>query len=205
MPQKYAQASPECLQEWLAAARAGSSEALGRLLLAYRPYLIATVHSQIRPDLQVKAGPSDVVQETFLEAQRDFATFRGQTPADLLAWLRRLLLNNLANLRRQYRGTEKRELKRELSLEDNPGVKQNPAVLDELTPQRSALAREEADLVRQALDSLPENYRKVLVLRHQEDKSFVEVGQVLNVSAEAARKLWSRAVERLREAMEPPS
>jgi RNA polymerase sigma-70 factor (ECF subfamily) len=205
MPQKLAQASLECLQEWLAAARAGSSEALGRLLLAYRPYLIVTVQSQIKPDLQVKADPSDLVQETFLEAQRDFASFRGQTPEDLVAWLRRLLLNNLANLRRQYRGTEKRELKRELSIEDNPGVEQNPAVLDELTPQRSAVAREEADLIRRALDRLPENYRRVLQLRHQEDKSFAEVGRILNVSAEAARKLWTRAVVRLREVMEPPS
>jgi RNA polymerase sigma-70 factor (ECF subfamily) len=197
--------APAGVERLLAAARRGSTDALGQLFQAYRPYLIVMARDQLQPELRGKVDSSDLVQETFLEAQRDFAAFQGQTPADLLGWLRRMLLNNVANTRRHYLETDKRQVQRELSLEAHPGVENNPAVLDQLTPQRAALAREEADLVRQALESLPENYRQVLLLRHQEDKSFAEIGAALNVSADAARKLWSRAVIHLREAMEPPS
>ena len=57
-----------------------------------------------------------MVQETFLEAQRDFGRFRGTTDGELRAWLRQLLLHNLANFARSYRGTEKRQVEREVHL-----------------------------------------------------------------------------------------
>jgi RNA polymerase sigma-70 factor, ECF subfamily len=61
----------------VAAARAGSREALGRALEIHRHYLLAIAERQLDPDLRSKGGASDLVQETFLEAQRDFAQFGG--------------------------------------------------------------------------------------------------------------------------------
>ena len=87
------------------AARAGSKEAIGGALEACRGYLLGIAERELDADLRAKGGASDLVQDTFLEAQRDFAGFRGETQADLLAWLRRLLLNNLANFARTYRQT----------------------------------------------------------------------------------------------------
>ena len=91
-------------------AAAGSPEALGSLLEMCRPYLLGVGNQQLEMDLQAKAGASDLVQETFLEAQRDFRGFHGGNEAELLAWLRQILLNNFANLRRHYRDTDKRDL-----------------------------------------------------------------------------------------------
>src|SRR3954470_15181007 len=93
---------------WLGPARAGSSEALGRLLEECRGYLLAVARQELDPRLWPKVSPSDVVQETFLEAHRDFKCFCGDTEKELLAWLRRLLLNNVADRTYRFLGTAKR-------------------------------------------------------------------------------------------------
>src|SRR5215470_12639237 len=88
---------------WLSQARAGSRDALGQMLEAYRTYLLLIANQQLSPELQAKGGASDLVQDTFFEAQRDFAGFAGNSADELQAWLRQLLLHNLANFARQYR------------------------------------------------------------------------------------------------------
>src|ERR671922_827830 len=101
------------IAQWLPAARAGSREALGRVLEAARQYLLSIARQELDPDLRAKNSPSDVVQETFVEAQRAFGHFQGDTEAELLAWLRQLLLHRVGKLRRRYRDTQKRRLARE--------------------------------------------------------------------------------------------
>src|SRR5688500_12674425 len=101
---------------WLGPARAGSAEALGRLLEEFRGYLLTVARQQLDPGLGPKVSPSDVVQQTFLEAQRDFRHFHGDTDEELKAWLRRLLQHNLADMTRRYRGTGKRDAAREVRL-----------------------------------------------------------------------------------------
>ena len=88
---------------WLAAARDGSRDALGQALEACRNYLLLIADRELGADLRPKGGASDLVQETFIEAQRDFDRFGGATEAEWLAWLRQLLKHRLANFRRRYR------------------------------------------------------------------------------------------------------
>ena len=109
--------SPGDAVHHLPAARAGSREALGRVLEACRAYLLRIANEGVSADVQAKGGASDLVQETFLEAHRDFAHFQGNSEAELLAWLRCLLLNNMANFARAYRATGKRQVGREVPLE----------------------------------------------------------------------------------------
>ena len=86
-------------------ARAGSPEALGQLLDGCRGYLMRIARDELDPRLQAKGGASDLVQETFLEAQRDFAAFTGDSEAELLAWLRHRLRYRVAKFVRSYRQT----------------------------------------------------------------------------------------------------
>jgi RNA polymerase sigma-70 factor (ECF subfamily) len=159
-------------------------------------------NQHLAPELQGKFGASDVVQETFLEAQRDFGGFQGRTQVELLAWLRRILLNNLANLTRCYRDTDKRQLAREVPIgQADVGELQAALARETESPSAVALAREEAEALDLALEQLPEHYRQVLLLRYQARLSFEEIGQKLERSAGAARKLWARAVEELQEGM----
>src|SRR5438128_208138 len=92
---------PDC-NRLLHAARAGDGPALGRLLELYRNYLTLLARLQIDQRLQGKFDPSDLVQETFLEAHRDFVQFKGGSEPELVAWLRQILVTNLANLMRHY-------------------------------------------------------------------------------------------------------
>src|SRR5579871_6462581 len=88
-------------------ARAGEAQALGRLMECYRNYLGLLARLQIGRRLQGKVDPSDLVQETFLDACRAFDQFRGTTEAELLGWLRRCLATNLASLARRYSGSQR--------------------------------------------------------------------------------------------------
>src|SRR5262245_43271461 len=93
------QSRPEQL---LKLAQAGDRSALGRLLESYRNYLALLARGQIGQRLQGKVDASDLVQETFLEAHRDFGAFRGRNEREFVSWLRRILACNLANVVERY-------------------------------------------------------------------------------------------------------
>src|SRR5438445_3677446 len=97
----------------VAEARQGRSDRLGLLLELYRNYLRLLARTQIDLHLQGRVNPSDLVQETFLEAHRDFDQFRGRTEQEWLAWLRRILVHNLARLVDQQVKAVKRNARRE--------------------------------------------------------------------------------------------
>jgi RNA polymerase sigma-70 factor, ECF subfamily len=189
---------------WLSAARGGSREALGNLLEACRDYLLLVANQELDVDLRAKGGASDLVQQTFLEAQRDFGAFQGSSEEELLGWLRRLLVHNLADFTRRYRGTGKRRAEREVMLEadSSDAAPADALAADTPSPSGRAVAREEDEGLERALARLPEDYRQVILLRYQEEHSFDEIGELMGRSANAARKLWLRAVERLRHELE---
>ncbi len=192
-------------EQRLGAARNGSPEALGQLLEGFRQYLLLVANRQLPPDLRPKVGASDLVQETFLEAQRDFAQFHGLNEDELRAWLARILLNNLANVTRQYRATGMRQIGREVSLgEASLDELDSPGATRVESPDARVIAQDETNELERALEQLPEHYRQVILLRHREHQAFEAIGQRLGRSAEAARKLWARAVQQLQQILEPP-
>jgi RNA polymerase sigma-70 factor (ECF subfamily) len=185
----------------LSEARGGSADALGRLLEHYRPYLLLVAERELDPGLRAKGGASDLVQETFLEAHRDLPRlFTGSSDDELRAWLRRLLLNNLGTFARSFRGTAKREVGREVCLgaDDSRSEPVNGLAARGDTPSRVMMANESAETIKHALSRLPDDYRRVIQLRYEESRSFEEVGRIMGRTPEAARKLWARAMERLR-------
>jgi RNA polymerase sigma-70 factor (ECF subfamily) len=192
--------------QWLAAAQAGSREALGQVLENFRGYLLLVADRELDPELRAKGGGSDLVQETFLEAQRDFAQFRGASVEEFRAWLRRLLLNNVANFTRQYRRRAKRDVGREIPLEAGGSSHERGAGLaaNTVSPSGAVLALEQAEALARALERLPADYRQVLAYRHDEQLTFEEIGQRMQRTANAARMLWLRAVERLQREMGVP-
>lgn len=191
--------------QWIAAARSGSNEAIGQMLEACRQYLLLVANQELDNKLRGKVGPSDVVQDTFLEAQQDFAGFHGNTEEELLAWLRKILLNNLANTARHYCATGKRLISlevplAELSLEH---LHKRPPPAE--SPSARVRAEEESLQIDRAIGQLPDPLCLVVRLRHQEHLSFEEIGQRLGQSDSGARKLWGRAIELLQDILEPPN
>jgi RNA polymerase sigma-70 factor (ECF subfamily) len=189
----------------LAAAQGGSSEALGQVLETCRGYLLLIAQQELEPALQAKGGASDLVQQTFLEAHRDFAHFHGTTQEELLAWTRRLLLNNLANFRRDYQ-RDKRRATREVAMPGCDSDSRPQGGLPAGTPTPSvAIMRDEQRLaLERAVERLPEDYRRVVQLRYQEERSFEDIAALMQRSPNAVRKLWTRAIERLQQELEAP-
>ena len=188
----------------LAAARAGSRDALGDALEACRDYLLHVAVRELAPDVRPKVGASDLVQETLLEAHRGFDQFRGQTGADLLRWLREILRNNLSNAVRRYLATAKRQADREVRLAGGAAEDAGPAAPSP-SPSAEAAAGEERAAVLRALDRLPEDQRRVIVLRNFDGLPFDAVAARMGRTAGAARRLWARAVCRLQREIKEPS
>src|SRR5262249_10942278 len=142
----------------------------------YRPYLSLLARLEIGRRLQGKADIADVVQDTFFEAARQFAQFRGSSEPELTAWLRRILAGCLAMLARRYFGTQARDVRLEQALAD--GLDQSSRALDvgliarDSSPSQRASRRERAVLLAAALERLPPDYREVIVLRSLEGLSF---------------------------------
>jgi RNA polymerase sigma-70 factor, ECF subfamily len=199
-----AEAEPDP-EQLLHLARSGNSAALGRLLERYRNYLALLARLQIGKRLQGKLDPSDLVQETFLEAHRDFAQFRGSSEAEFVNWLRQVLAMNLANLVRHYYGTQRRDvrLERELAvdLDRSSRVLDRGLVAAGSTPSQQAARREQAVLLADALGRLPQDYREVIILRHLEGLTFPEVAQRLGRTVDSVEKLWARGLARLRRSL----
>ncbi|MEO6809388.1 MAG: sigma-70 family RNA polymerase sigma factor [Isosphaeraceae bacterium] len=194
------------IDDWIAAAREGSAEDLGRALESFRDYLLLVAGRDLGTDLIAKAGASDLVQETFLGAQRNFGQFVGESPAELQAWLGVILKNNLANFRRHYREVGKRQVGREVALppiQDGASDPLQALPADATSPSGFVIRIEREQAMLDALNRLPERYRRVVLWHHHERLSFEEIGHRLECSAEAARKLWPRALVRLRQELGP--
>jgi RNA polymerase sigma-70 factor (ECF subfamily) len=185
----------------LAQARAGDQDALGRVLEGYRDYLRLLARSRVGQELRVRLDPSDLVQETLLEAQRDFRQFAGGSEAELAVWLRRILARNLAD-QLKYHQSQKRDINREQSLEALVDQAHEALAAPLSTPSKVASHREQAVVLASALAGLPQDYREVVTLRHLEGRSFEEIAAHMNRSSGAVRMLWMRALERLGELME---
>lgn len=193
------------MEKCIAAARGGDREALGRLLEMCRKYLLLIANTELDSDIQAKVSPSDIVQDTFVEAGRGFLDFRGKTEGELLGWLRQILRNNVANVRRHFE-TEKREVEREVPLEElQPDTLLREAVKQIESPSKEALAHEQDEQLEQALCKLPVHYRQVLLLHTWDRLTFAQIAAKLGSTEDAVRKLWGRAVEELTKVVEENS
>jgi RNA polymerase sigma-70 factor (ECF subfamily) len=192
------EASAAYWQGRIAAAQEGDRRALGEIFEKLRPYLRSRAQEQLDPQLQVKVSPSDVVQETLLEAHRGFAEFRGQSRAELVVWVQGVLNHRIQTAYRKYRGTDKRDLSREVRLQENDESEQRiQLAANQSSPSAEVIVGEERARLEQALQELSPRHEQVIRLRNELGLTFEEVGIALNCSADAARKLWTRAIDRL--------
>lgn len=192
-PNRLLKSQEQDFAQLLERARDGSDEALGTLLQSCRRYLLAYANRALDSTLRPKGGASDLVQEAFILAQRDFLSFDGSTLGELLAWLHRIVEHQLHNQVRYYRQTLKRSVGRETSLDAGEHI-----ILDcGASPSEEVAQDDEQRRLRIAVERLPDDYRRVLVLRTWQRLPLAEVAQRMGRSANAVGKLWIRAVERL--------
>jgi RNA polymerase sigma-70 factor (ECF subfamily) len=197
--------SSTSLARLLEALRRRDAAAQGELLMRYHPWLNLLARLQIDSQFQGKFDASDIVQQTLLEACRDLPQFRGQSEAELLAWLRQILAHVMAHEVRRYVGTQQRDLAREVSLEHlEQSLAQSSRRLGDLlaasasSPSQQAVRHEQEVLLAEVLARLPDDHREVIILRNLEGLSHEEVAQRMGRSVGAVRMLWVRALARVR-------
>jgi len=185
-------------------AKAGDEEALGRLMDLFRGYLLTVAAGELSNQARAKVGPSDVVQDTFLEAYRVFVNFQGEGVEEFRAWLRAILRHKVTDLHDRYLGAQMRRVDREVSFDqgESGGLLREILPGTEDTPSTQVAFDEEVRSLYQAIEGLPEESRQVIIWRQWDRLSFVEIGRRLGRSEEAARKHYVRSLERLSDALE---
>jgi RNA polymerase sigma-70 factor (ECF subfamily) len=172
-------------------------EALGR----FRDYLLLLARAQLGDRLRGKLDPSDVVQQTLLEAHEKLAQFRGCTETELAAWLRRMLAWSVTDAVRSL-GRAKRDVARERSLE--AALEQSSSRLEvwlaaeQFSPSQQAVRHEQEARLSEALATLPDAQRDALVLRHLKGWSLAEISQHMGRSPAAVAGLLKWGASQLR-------
>ena len=197
--------TPQDMSSLLPAFRAGDASAGDALLRRFEPWLKMMARLQLESRFHAKCDPSDVVQQAMLEAMKAAPQFRGTSEGEFVAWLRRILAHSLAHEIRRYAGTAKRDLAREVPLEQE--LTQTSQRLGDMlaatgtSPSQAVLKREQSVLLAEMLERLPEEFREVILLRNLEGLPHEEVARRMGRSSGAVRMLWVRALARLREEM----
>ena len=140
-----------------------------------------------------------------MEAFRDFQRFGGNSEQEWLAWLKRILAHNAADFIRRYRGTAKRQARREVPIrgpQESTIVRAAPEPAAPCaTPSQEFLRIDDELRVTAALAQLPGDYQEVIVLRNLERLPFNEVAERMERSRPAVQMLWMRAIKKLHEAL----
>jgi RNA polymerase sigma-70 factor (ECF subfamily) len=161
---------------------------------------------QVEGRYQAKFDASDVVQQTMLEAVRAWPDFRGRSHGERAAWLRQILARVLLHEIRHFAGTQRRDVGREVSLEqslDESSYRLGMALAAPGSSPSAQLDRHEQELrLADALAALPEDYRQVILLRNIEGLPHEEVARRMDRGVGAVRMLWVRALARLRTEMD---
>ena len=158
--------------------------------------------SGLHQHVRGKADPSDIAQEVCLAAHGSLQNFRGESAEQFASWLRGILTNTLAMHLRRYIGTDKRDARLEEKLNHSLASASNflqSQLAADVTSPSQHFARNEAFLrLASALETLSDDYRQVIVLRHVEGLPFAKVAQLMNRSVPSVEKLWVRALAKLK-------
>jgi RNA polymerase sigma-70 factor (ECF subfamily) len=168
----------------------------------YRPILRMLAGARLDPRLRGKVDPSDLVQDSLLKAHANFQQFRGQTAAELQAWLRRILANEIAQAVRRYL-TGPRGLEQSLEAElEESSVRLERWLVDlDIGPEERAQRAEQLVRLTKTLAGLPEDQRIVLEMRYLQGHSPPEIGALQGRTTAAVAGLLRRGLQALRDVL----
>jgi RNA polymerase sigma-70 factor (ECF subfamily) len=174
-----------------------------RSLEEFRSYLLLLARIQLDPGPRNRIDPSDIVQQTLLEAHARADQFHGDDSA-LAAWLRQALVNNLRDAWRALR-KGKRDIRREQALDEavahSSARLEHMLVAPESSPSQRAVRNEDLLRLADALTQLPEAQREAIVLHHLQGCTLAEAARSLGKTDAAVAGLLHRGLRKLRELM----
>ena len=167
----------------------------------FRSYLRMLAEADVDRRLRSKLDASDIVQQTMLQAHRALNEFRGKSDAELVAWLRQILVRNLVHAGRDYRRA-KRDVRREQAVQAS--VEQSSLRLDALlgsnepSPSQKAMRNEDMDKLTKAVSQLPDAQRDAIELHYWKHWTLADIGKHLDRSTSAVAGLLHRGLKALK-------
>lgn len=195
---------PANLDELVVRVIGGDRAALAELFEFYRPRLRRVVRFRLHPRLQGRIDDDDVLQDAWLRAERRIPSFLSEASRSCFIWFRMVTSQSLVDLHRRHLGAEKRDPRRECSIDGRWSGESTATSLSYHlagrlpSPSSEAAKAESAAMLDQALGGLGDLDREVLVLRHFEELTNGETALVLGITEQAASMRYVRALERLR-------
>src|SRR4051794_17210080 len=182
--------SPPDTDELLRAAEHGEGTARQHLLARHRSRLRQMVAVHLDRRLAARIDPSDVVQETFIDAAQNLSDYLRERPLPFYPWLRQLARQRLERLHRDHIQRHRRSVLREegqslLLPDQSADALANVLAASGTSPSRRLIRHEMHRRVQDALNQLSPNDRELLVMRHLEEMSAAEIGALLGIGAGA--------------------
>ena len=183
-------------------AKSGDQNALGTLLLRYRPYLRILALRYLDSGVRQRVDPSDVIQQTCLDIHRDIDGFRGDHEAQWSGWVRKILENNVNQVIRQHIQAQKRSVRKEAVFDESSAahdIRSTGSASRESSPSQRAMRGEQAVRLAMLLGKLPVDQREALRLRYLEGKTLRQIAATNGRSEMAVAGLLKRGLRSLRE------
>jgi RNA polymerase sigma-70 factor (ECF subfamily) len=169
-----------------------------RLFARHRETLRQSVAMRFDAKLRSRLDPSDIVQETQIEAFRRLPDYLARQPMPFYLWLRKMAYERLIMMRRRHIDASRRAVGQELPLPDaSSALLARQVLAGEQTPSQQVGQEELAQRVRLAISELPEIDREILLMRTYEGLAYDEISCILEIEPATARKRHGRALLRL--------
>ncbi|MGB0761737.1 MAG: sigma-70 family RNA polymerase sigma factor [Rubripirellula sp.] len=186
-------------------ARAGDSDAVNRLLEKHRRSVRRLVEMRLDRKVQQRVDVSDVVQDVMVEASGRLEKYLDDPVMAFHLWIRQIAWDRIIDTYRRHRVSAKRNMDREQPIAVPAGSDQSTMELavqlrdPALTPAAAATQREIASKVEAVIELLNEQDREIILMRHYEHLSNLEIAEVLKLNPPAASMRYLRALRRLRQ------
>lgn len=169
----------------------GNAQLYSELISRYERKILAFIYNMLK-SARMESIAEDLCQETFYKAYRSLETFR-EVEASFSTWLYTIARNTvLSEMRKQKTG--------KISLEESGFVPQAPL---ETLPEQMVLRHEKVDLVREAINNLPEKQRSAIILREYNQLDYQEIANILGQSVSSVKSLLFRARASIKTQLEP--
>jgi RNA polymerase sigma-70 factor, ECF subfamily len=182
--------------------RAGDFSAEAKLLVLCRRYMHLQAQLQLQAKLKPRVDASDIAQQSLLDAWNGLEGFRGTTSAELLGWLKQIVVRNAIDVARHHQHAAKRGIQCETPMatgSDGGALDRGREFVSPVeTPSHFAMKQEEELLLAEAISELSTDYQRVLIFRSFLQMPFAEIAEKMGRTGPAVQMLWARAVGELR-------
>jgi RNA polymerase sigma-70 factor (ECF subfamily) len=181
-------------------ALAGNEEAFRELYNRYAPQVLGYMRRRMPAKLKKRVSVADLLQETYATAFRRLPDYKGPRETSFRHWLLTIADYKLKEASRHHLDVAKRAAGMEMTRTQRPETHAFGG--REPTPSAEAIASETAGALDIAMQALPDDYRTILYLVHEQGYAVADAAGQIDRSVAATRKLYGRAVSKLAEELE---